>query len=531
MHTDRLFSIQAGQAVAVQSALDRTSEAFYLSYQQEKYDFKLYACQASDISMHLGTDVHAVLQARRPEFLGDSSFCQAYACDYAYYAGAMANGIASVNMVRALAQKNILSFFGAAGLSLAQISNAIDALVSLGDKPYGFNLIHSPQEPELEASTVRLYLQKNIRLIEAAAFLDLSLPLLHYRFSGIHRNMQGEIVAPNSVIAKVSRIEVARKFYAPPPTAMLEALVQQGLLTTEQAELAAQLPVAQDITAEADSGGHTDNRPALTLLPTLDALRTQIQSHYPDLRLRLGLAGGIATPTAAAAAFAAGADYIVTGTVNQACVESGTSDDVRQMLAEATQADVGMAPAADMFEMGVDVQVLKRGTMFAMRARQLYEVYRQYDSLDAIPMAQKQRLEKQVFRMPLSQVWNQTQMFFRQRDPSQLVLAAKNPKHQMALVMRSYLGQASLWARDGKSERKVDYQIWCGPAMGAFNEWVRGSFLEEQKERRVVCVALNLLHGAVKALRAADLRMYGYADALVIPPQPINELEGNVDVT
>ena len=32
-------------------------------------------------------------------------------------------------------------------------------------------------------------------------------------------------------------------------------------------------------------------------------------------------------------------------------------------------ADVMMAPSADMFEMGVKVQVLKTGTMFAMRAR------------------------------------------------------------------------------------------------------------------------------------------------------------------
>ena len=35
-----------------------------------------------------------------------------------------------------------------------------------------------------------------------------------------------------------------------------------------------------------------------------------------------------------------------------------------------------MAPAADMFEMGVKLQVLKRGTMFPMRAQKLYELYR-----------------------------------------------------------------------------------------------------------------------------------------------------------
>ena len=39
-------------------------------------------------------------------------------------------------------------------------------------------------------------------------------------------------------------------------------------------------------------------------------------------------------------------------------VESGLSDDGKEMLAEADIADVTMAPAADMFELGVKVQVL-----------------------------------------------------------------------------------------------------------------------------------------------------------------------------
>ncbi len=44
-----------------------------------------------------------------------------------------------------------------------------------------------------------------------------------------------------------------------------------------------------------------------------------------------------------------------------------------------------MAPSADMFEMGVKVQVLKTGTMFAMRASKLYELYTKYDSIEADP--------------------------------------------------------------------------------------------------------------------------------------------------
>src|SRR5205807_8321546 len=169
----------------------------------------------------------------------------------------------------------------------------------------------------------------------------------------------------------------------------------------------------QDVTAEADSGGHTDNRPLVALLPTLLALRDRMQAQYGYHEpLRVGAAGGISTPASVAAAFALGAAYVLTGSVNQACVESGSSDAVRQMLAEAEQADVIMAPAADMFEMGVKVQVLKRGTLFAMRAAKLYEIYRSRDSLDAIPAADRAMVEKTIFRTSLDEVWDQTQAFW-----------------------------------------------------------------------------------------------------------------------
>ncbi len=61
------------------------------------------------------------------------------------------------------------------------------------------------------------------------------------------------------------------------------------------------------------------------------------------------------------------------------------------MLAQAGLGDVIMAPAADMFEQGVRVQVLKRGTLFASRAARLYEVYRRCADLESIPAARPRR--------------------------------------------------------------------------------------------------------------------------------------------
>jgi PfaD family protein len=454
----------------------------------------------------------AYAPACRLEDLGDPTFCADHRIRYPYLAGAMANGIGSADIVETMGRAGMLAFFGAAGLPVQTVEAAIDRISkNLGDVPYGFNLIHSPGEPALERAVVELYLRRGVHLVEASAFLDLTLPVVRYRTHGIHRDSSGRIVTPNRVIVKVSRVEVASKFLAPPPERMLQELVHQGYLTTERAALAARIPVAQDVTAEADSGGHTDNRPAITLVPTLIALRDRLKEQYGfEEPLRVGAAGGIATPASAAAAFAMGAAYVLTGSVNQACVESGSSDTVREMLAQAEQADTIMAPAADMFEMGVKVQVLKRGTMFAMRAAKLYELYRTHPSLEALPDNERAFLEKNLFRAPLEEIWDKTRAFFLQRDPAQVPRAESDPKHRMALVFRWYLGLSSRWANAGEPTRRLDYQVWCGPAMGAFNEWTKGSFLEQPRNRRVVTVAFNILYGAAVLLRLQMLRGQGF---------------------
>jgi PfaD family protein len=215
-----------------------------------------------------------------------------------------------------------------------------------------------------------------------------------------------------------------------------------------------------------------------------------------------------------ASAFGLGAAYVLTGSVNQACTESGLAASGRELLARAELPDVTMAPAADMFEMGVEVQVLKRGTMFASRGHLLRTLYRAHPSLEAIPADARARIERSCFRKPLEEAWADTRAYWLRRDPREVARAEEDPKHKMALLFRAYLGQASRWAIDGRAERVVDFQIWCGPAMGAFNDWARGSFLEPPSQRTVAQVGLNLLEGAAVITRAHQLRAFG----VPVPP-------------
>ncbi len=453
----------------------------------------------------------AWVPALTPDALGDASFREDYGVRVCYAAGAMANGIGSTAIVIALARAGAMGFFGAAGLTTARIAAAVDEIQgAVGGLPYGVNLIHSPQEPRQEQESVDLFIARGVPAISASAFMRLTPQVVQLRVAGVRRMPDGTVCPARRVLAKVSREEVAAQFLAPPPAGMLAKLVREGRLTDEEARLAARLPMADDLTAEADSGGHTDNRPANVLLPLLGALRDRVCAERGYARpVRIGAAGGLGTPDAVAGAFAMGAAYVLTGTVNQACVEAGTSPMARAMLAEAAMHDVGMAPASDMFEAGVKVQVLKRGTLFAMRGGRLYELYRAWPSWEAIPADERETVERTILRRPFGEVWAECESFFAERDPEQLAKASADPKHKLALVFRWYLGLSSRWAIAGDESRRTDAQVWCGPAIGAFNAWTRDTWLAEPDNRTVAAVAANLMAGAAAWTRAGWLRAQG----------------------
>ena len=443
--------------------------------------------------------------------MGDPAFRRTHATKYAYASGAMAQGISSVDLVIALGKAGMLGSFGAAGMVPPRLESAIKAVqAALPDGPYAFNLIHSPHEEAMERNAVDLYLRYGVKTVEASAFLDLTPSIVWYRAAGLSLGVNGEIVIGNRVIAKLSRTEVAQKFMQPAPERLLNELVQQGKISPQQAAWAKQVPMADDITVEADSGGHTDSRPLVCLVPTMLALRDELQAkHQFAQAVRVGAAGGISTPASVFAAFMMGAAYVVTGSANQACVEAGASEHTRKLLAQAGMADVMMAPSADMFEMGVKVQVLKKGTLFPMRAQKLYDLYSRYDLIEAIPADEREKVEKQVFRRGLESIWQDTVKFFEERDPEQIERANQNPRRKMALIFRWYLGLSSKWSNSGEAGREMDYQIWCGPAMGTFNDWTRGTYLAEYQNRQAVDVGLHLMTGAAYLWRLQSLKMQG----------------------
>jgi trans-AT polyketide synthase, acyltransferase and oxidoreductase domains len=438
------------------------------------------------------------------ESLGSAEFKKDYGLRYAYLAGAMYKGIASKELVVAMGKAGMMAYLGTGGMDFAEIDAAICFIKSelSAGQSYGMNLLCNIEQPQLEERTVELFLECDIRHVEAAAFMRMTPSLVRWRLSGLKRNSQGAIERPRQTLAKVSRPEVATAFMQPAPEAIVRALLAAGKITPTEAELGQSIPMADEICVEADSGGHTDQGVAYALLPAMLALRDELMSKYHyDKRIRVGAAGGIGTPHAAAAAFVMGADFILTGSINQCTVEAGTSDAAKDLLQELNVQDTDYAPAGDMFEIGARVQVAKRGLFFPARANKLYELYQRHNSIEEIDPKTRQQIQERYFKRSFDDVWNETKSYYSRAYPTKLAEIEKNPKQKMALIFKWYFVHTTRLAMCGSEDQKVDYQIHCGPALGAFNQWVKGTELQSWRKRNVADLGQRIMDGTAELLQ------------------------------
>ncbi|CAN94301.1 putative acyltransferase/oxidoreductase [Sorangium cellulosum So ce56] len=435
--------------------------------------------------------------------LGAASFRSDYRLRYACIAGSMRDGISSKELCVRMGKAGFMGFLGTAGMTLPAIESAVSFIErELGaGASYGVDLPSNPALPEVEEEMVDLYLRLGIRNVEASGYIQLTPALVRFRLKGLECGANGAILRKNRVLAKVSRPEIAQAFCSPAPARIVERLLAAGKISAAQAEMARRLPMADDLTVTADCAGSSDHGAAAVLLPTMIRLRDEaVKQHGYAQTIRIGAAGGIGTPEAALAAFVLGADYIVTGSINQCTVEAGTSDAVKDMLQGVHVQDTDYAPASDMFELGAKVQVLKKGVFFAARANKLYELYRHHGALEEIDEKTSTHVQQKYFKRSFQQVWEETRALLREKSPREIERAERDPKHRMALVFKWYLDHAFKLALRGDEGNKVDFQVYCSPALGAFNQWVTGTELESWRNRHADVIALRLMESTAALL-------------------------------
>jgi trans-AT polyketide synthase/acyltransferase/oxidoreductase domain-containing protein len=438
-------------------------------------------------------DSAALLSA---EHLGSSEFKKAYNLRYAYVAGAMAKGIASKELVVRMGKAGLMGYYGTGGQKPAVVEEDIRYIqANLTQKEsYGINLLCNVVNPAAEMEMVDLFLRYGICHIEAAAFIQMTQALVKYRVKGLMLDNQGELVIKHKVLAKISRPEVAAVFLMPPPLRVVEQLLKNGQITQEEAELSQRVAMADDICVEADSGGHTDMGIVGVLLPTIIRQRDAAYLESPlSHHIRVGTAGGIGTPETALAAFMMGADFVLTGSINQCTVEAGVSDQVKDMLVQMNVQDTDYAPAGDMFEMGARVQVMRKGVFFPARANKLHELWRNHQSWEDIEEKTRQQIETNYFKRSFLEAYEETKQYYLQHMPQEIHKAENNKKHKMALVFRWYFVYSMRLALRGDKDDRVNYQVHTGPAIGAFNQWVKGSALDNWRNRHVDEIAEKLM--------------------------------------
>ncbi len=438
-----------------------------------------------------------------PDQLGSAIFRRRHRLKYAYLAGSMYKGIASKELVVRMGKAGLLGFLGTGGLKLERIEADLRFIRRelREEGVYGLNLLASPIKPDLEEATVDLYLRFDVPRIEAAAFTQITPALVRYRVNGLAQDPSGAIQISHRILAKVSRPEVAEQFLSPAPATLLKRLVESGRVTDQEADLARRVPMADEICVEADSAGHTDRGVLQTLLPVMLRLRDAAVGRYNyQMAISVGAAGGIGAPEAVAAAFILGADFVLTGSINQCTVEAGTSETVKDLLQDANVQDTDIVPAGDMFEFGAKVQVFKKGLLFPARAKKLYDLYRQFDSLDQLDAQTRAQLETRYFKRTLPEIFAETKEYYLRFMPEAIERAERDPKQKMALVFRWYFIHTNRLALRGDPAEKVHYQIHCGPALGAFNQWVKGTDLESWRNRHVDEIGERLMVGAAQIL-------------------------------
>ncbi|MDM5187013.1 ACP S-malonyltransferase [Bacillus sp. DX4.1] len=432
--------------------------------------------------------------------LGSKEFKKDYNVKYPYVAGAMYRGVASANLVVKMGKSGMIGYFGTGGLKMSEIEEAITYIkYHLSDgQAYGMNLLSNPNNPKKEEDLVDLLIKHDVKNVEAAAYININSALVRYRAYGLKRNKNGKVIVNNRILTKISRPEVAAAFLSPAPERIVNKLLEEKIISREQAEMLKEIPMADDICAEADSGGHTDHGVAFVLLPGILRLRDSMMQKYKyEKQVRVGAAGGIGTPDSAAAAFVLGADFILTGSINQCTVEAGTSDAVKDLLNQMDIQDTESAPAGDMFEIGARIQVLRKGLFFPARANKLYDLYRQYNSLEEIDDKTAKQIQERYFRKSFDEIYEEAKRYTRSEV---IEKAERSPKSKMALIFRWYFKHTSHLALSGSEQQKVDYQIHTGPALGDFNRWVEGTELENWRKRHVDDIAEKIMQGTAKLL-------------------------------
>lgn len=431
--------------------------------------------------------------------LGSPDFREKYRVKYSYIIGGMGKGISGSNLVAKVCNNGILGFLGTEGLEEIDVERMIKQTQSMikNDSVFGINITQDYFEKERIPSLVDICLKYNVKAVEISNFISITKDLVRYKVKGMRINEKGQYEG-NSIVAKVSQTALASEFLKPAADDILRQLLNENEINMSEYELAKKVPLVDDLCLLGDCAYETERGNLVSMLDEVLSIRKRIveQSDKELLFIpRVGCAGGIGTPKIAAMYFYMGADFVLTGSINQCATEAVLAKSIKCLLNGLTVCDCTYVPSEKFFELDKNVQVVKKGVFFPSRAKLLKSLYEVNDSIDMISDNMKTYLKNKMFHMDLEDYYQNMKKTLNEK---QVVLADANPKYKMALIFKQYIKNAFMLATDiGDNDTNfVDVGLYCSSALGCFNEAVKGTYMEDYSKLSVVDIADYIMSGA-----------------------------------
>ncbi|MDA9224210.1 ACP S-malonyltransferase [Tateyamaria sp.] len=427
------------------------------------------------------------------ETLSTPDFRETYEVGSNLIGGSLRDGVASADLVIAAGKNGFFCSYGAQQLGKEKVLSDIARIkAELGTKRFGVGFVPYWKAPEADIHLIEALLKAGVETLELSGLIAPSLALVRFRLTGARLMSNGHAIAPNTIIAKVTRPSTAISFMAPPPPDKVKEALARRLITEQEAEAAPYLPLAQDICAHGDAAGQSNTSNVLGLLPVLQSARDRMRAAGElSAPVRIGASGGFGHPKSIAAGFMMGADFVMITAPLQCTYEAGTSSRVKEMLQVCDVDDCDYAPAGQFFEQGGQSQVLRKGVFFPARARKLYSLWQYHDAISKIDSKTRIQLEKNYFANDLEQVWHDVERrMWKEQNSIEIEHAQSDEKTKMGLVFKQYFRQSVQYALQGQSNQIVNFQIQSSSAMGAVNNWI-GHSLWEQRHAADLLSQLN----------------------------------------
>ncbi|WP_459480607.1 ACP S-malonyltransferase [Clostridium saccharoperbutylacetonicum] len=428
-----------------------------------------------------------------------NNFTGEYKVKYPYVIGGIERGISSKEMIVKSGTEKILSFLGTKKMDLDEIEESIiyikDRLTE--GEPFGINITYDYFNSEISEKIINLCLKYNVKNIEVSGYTNIPNCVIRYKLEGIKRK-NGSLVCENRVFYNTARLNI-EELLKPISESTVKNLSRERI-NYEDVSIFRNISIIDGLTIKCDGNSNNNGFNILNILPVAVRVKNKVLEKFKYMnKIYIGVGGGIGNPEALAVSFMLGADYVVTDSINQCSIEANCSELVKDLLEQVGFEDTIYVPDAERFEIGGKVQVLKKGVMFPSRANKLYELYRQYDSYYEIDEKLRSQVEKKFFMKSFEEYYDECK---KGLSAEEINIIEKDEKKKMAVVFKRYLTESSLLAQKGVDEQRMNFQIYCSPAIGVFNNYVKDSELKDWRKRSVTKIAEVLMNDAKKIIES-----------------------------